>query len=239
MTNASVESILPTVAPAYAALRARVTDLVAGALAADRTAAERAVPACPEWRVRDVVGHLAGACEDVLAGRLDGVASEAWTEAQVSRHAEDDVTDLLRTWNTAAAELEEIVPQFPPAPAAQWVFDAVTHEQDLRGALGMPGARDSDAVGIGVTFLLHAFGGFVERAGLPSVGVRTEARSWAVGPEPAEVCFEVSEFELLRALAGRRTAEEVRALAVAGEPEPFLAFFADGPLRLRAVSLAE
>ena len=43
----------------YAAVRARVTVLV---LEGDP---EMPVPACPGWRVRDVVGHLAGLCEDL------------------------------------------------------------------------------------------------------------------------------------------------------------------------------
>ena len=38
-----------------------------------------------EWTVKDVVAHLCGACEDILAGRLEGVATDPWTEAQVAR----------------------------------------------------------------------------------------------------------------------------------------------------------
>ena len=48
-------------------------------------AGEIQVPACPAWTVRQLVAHMVGVPDDLLAGRLDGVASEAWTAAQVGR----------------------------------------------------------------------------------------------------------------------------------------------------------
>ena len=40
-----------------------------------RAAARAIAPATPEWRVHDVLAHLVGVPADILAGRLDGVAS--------------------------------------------------------------------------------------------------------------------------------------------------------------------
>ena len=72
--------------------RERVSALVRGA---GDEAGQRVVPACPRWTVRDVVAHLTGVCDDILAGRLDGVATDPWTDAQVARRAGRPVEDIL------------------------------------------------------------------------------------------------------------------------------------------------
>jgi Mycothiol maleylpyruvate isomerase N-terminal domain len=54
----------------YEAVHARVAALV---LEGDP---ETPVPACPEWRVRDVIAHLVGLCEDWVDHRLDGYGSK-------------------------------------------------------------------------------------------------------------------------------------------------------------------
>ena len=50
-----------------------------------------------------------------------------------------------------------MIPSFGPV-AGQMVGDAVTHEHDIRDALGAPGARDSDAVHIGSHWMANAHG---------------------------------------------------------------------------------
>lgn len=68
------------VAAAYAGCRARITDL---ARWLDEPQAATTVPTCREWSVHDVVAHVTGIVDDALAGRLDGVATDPWTAAQV------------------------------------------------------------------------------------------------------------------------------------------------------------
>jgi Mycothiol maleylpyruvate isomerase N-terminal domain len=65
-------------AGAYRELRDRVTELVR---ANDDSRLDVIAPATPAWRVRDVVAHLAGVCDDVTHGNMDGVASDEWTGA--------------------------------------------------------------------------------------------------------------------------------------------------------------
>ena len=77
----------------YRAGRTRITELV-GRLGPDD--ARRSVDAWPGWTVQDVVAHLAGACADALAGRLDGVTTAAWADAQVAARRERTLADLLR-----------------------------------------------------------------------------------------------------------------------------------------------
>jgi hypothetical protein len=45
----------------------------------DDAQADRVVPACPDWTVRDAYAHQAGVSADILAGRMDGVATDEWT----------------------------------------------------------------------------------------------------------------------------------------------------------------
>ena len=53
------------------------------------------------------------------------------------------VPDLLAGWADAAPQFEEIIAAAQIWPA---VIDLASHEQDIRGAIGRPGARDTDAV---------------------------------------------------------------------------------------------
>src|SRR3954468_2500593 len=64
----------------YAEGRERISEIVT-ALEPDQQ--RTAVPGCPEWTVHDVVAHLSGVCADILAGNLEGVATDPWTAEQV------------------------------------------------------------------------------------------------------------------------------------------------------------
>jgi uncharacterized protein (TIGR03083 family) len=114
---------------------------------------ELRVPACPEWSVRELMAHVVGVQEDILAGRLDGAGSNAWTHAQVERHANDSIEDLARALVDLAPAFDPVLPHFPVAAGGQFLMDVVTHEHDLRDALGQPGAQDSPAVTIGLDWL--------------------------------------------------------------------------------------
>jgi uncharacterized protein (TIGR03083 family) len=221
--------------PAFRGVRERVSDLLAGS----SEVAETPVPACPEWTVREVVAHMVGACEDVLAGNLEGVASEAWTDAQVARHADDELTSLLGLWAEIGPQLDEVTPLFPKPSAAQFVFDATTHEHDLRAALDQPGARGSEGVRIGAAFLA---GGLVRGGaadGLPPLRVETEDAVYEIG-EGAAVVLRASPFELLRGLGGRRSMDQIAAMDWQGDPAPYLRRIAAGTtLRPPASDLIE
>ncbi len=120
--------------------RGRVTALVA---TLDDAQMQTPVPACPAWRVHDLLCHLVGLPGDVNAGRIEGAGTDPWTAAQIAAHCDNTRDELLEEWAREAQAFEEILPMIdPPRP----VFDLVVHEQDLRGAIGVPGARDSAGV---------------------------------------------------------------------------------------------
>ena len=135
-----VDAPAPDLARLYRDTRERLTSLVAGL---DGEALAAPVPACPGWQVQDVVAHLAAIVEDALAGRLTGPPSEEETAVQVARYKGLPMTQTLAGWTTGAPRFEEIISAFDIPPA---VIDVASHEQDIRGALSLPGARGCPAV---------------------------------------------------------------------------------------------
>ena len=222
---------------AYEQLRVRVTELL-GDVDDDRAAAAQ-VAACPGWSVTDTAAHLCGVCVDVLDGNLEGVTTPAWTGSHVERFAPLGLAGVLDRWAEVGPTVVALAPAFPPAPAAQMVFDATTHEHDIRNALGEPGARDADSLIVGLGFIESALDGFVRSASLPTLGVRSPQWAAVMGEGEPEVEVEAPTFELFRSFGGRRSEAQVRSLAWTGDPGPYLAMYDQGPLALRDQPLVE
>lgn len=242
----------------YAAGRQRITELVRDLPVEQLTTA---VPACPAWTVTDVVAHLAGTCSDVLAGNLDGVTTEPWTTAQVDARRGRTIEEVLEEWGTAAPQVEALAEHFPGRMGTQWVLDGASHEHDIRGALGAPGARDSAAIAMALEFMLGGLGASIVLRGLPPLEVRADGVSWVVGgegetdtqavvmgadpplntvgAEAAEATVEASSFELFRALTGRRSADQVRKFIWTGDAEAYLPAFEFGPFKTATADVVE
>ena len=190
--------LVPTdqVAISYVALRARVIDLLRST---PESSGNIVVPCTPEWTVRQLTAHLVGVPEDVLAGRMEGVTTEAWTQAQVERYGHLALLDLADLFEASAPKIDAIIHNFPQPIISQFVMDAVTHEQDMRSALGVPGGRDSKAIEVGVGFFLNLF-----VANDPPLSAALEDTS-------------VSRWDVLRSLTGRRTIEQMNSLGLDGE----------------------
>jgi uncharacterized protein (TIGR03083 family) len=221
---------------AYRDTRLRITELV-GAPGVDPS---MLVPATPEWTVKDVVAHLAGVCADILAGNLEGIASDPWTAAQVEARRDKDLAECLEEWAGASAEIEPIVVIFPGRSGHQFVMDAFTHEHDLRNALGKPGERESSAAAIALDFAIGSWLHYgVKPLGLPALVVEAGDRSFTAGEGEPVAVLRGARFEITRAVTGRRSVEQIKSLDWSGDPEPYLASFTWGPFRPAASDLAE
>jgi uncharacterized protein (TIGR03083 family) len=205
----------PDLGRLYADTRQRIGSLVSGLGDAELAAP---VPACPAWEVRDVLAHLAAVAEDAAAGRLTRPPSEDVTAAQVTRFSGTDLPGILAAWETAAPRFEEIIDGFRVWPG---VIDAASHEHDLRGALGRPADRDSDAI-------WHCAGTLI-RSLRPPVPLRVmvEDDEFLVGPEPdaaagPPLTLATSRFEAFRWRMGRRSPRQLAALDWSGDPSPVL-----------------
>lgn len=174
------------------------------------------VPACPDWTVHDILGHLVGVAEDVLDGRLTGPPEDDQTAAQVSRHRGDPPDQLIERWSEIADPLEQLIGEARAWPAA---MDAGSHEQDVRGALGRSGARDDALILEGARRLVRFIdvdANLTVDLGLGDEPVRSRAR-----PAPApEYRLRTTPFEVFRFRLGRRTPGQVASLDWSPSPPP-------------------
>ena len=179
--------------------------LIALGRSLDDVAAARTVPACPAWTVHDVFAHVVGVPTDIMDGRTTDLGSDAWTAVQVDRFRGRSLADVLDTWEAFAPRIDAFV-DADPIWGLRFNADLVTHEHDLAGALGRPAPRDSAAVEAGLARYLPAFHDRSTAAGLPPV-------------TPTG-----SDFELLRALTGRRSVAQMRGLGwpTGVDPTPYL-----------------
>lgn len=210
-----------TPAELYADVRTRLTDLVRG-LAPD--AVETPVPGCPGWTVRDVVAHVAGVTTDVVNGELYGAGSDPWTERQVAERKGRTLDALLDEWTASSARLEAMLDGAPKAMSRTLLIDLVTHEHDVRGAVGVPGGTDSEAYAVARKGFHVGLAKAIEEKGLPGLRL-TAADGWEfdAGPTPAAATVRAKDsYELFRALAGRRSRGQVLAFEWEGDPEPYL-----------------
>ncbi len=191
-------------ASAYRGVRERATGIVRGL---DDPVTAAVVPATPAWSVHDLLAHLVGVSRDAVDGRLDGITSDAWTDAQVQRRRGVPRAALLDEWGEYGPLFERRLARLPEAVGGQALVDAVTHEHDLRHAVGLPGDRDADAVALGFEWMCGAR----ERTGRPALRWRTEAGEHVAGVGDPIATVTASRFELLRAATGRRTRAEVLA----------------------------
>jgi uncharacterized protein (TIGR03083 family) len=217
---------LELVAEQYAASRARVVDLVADLPAA---AAARQVPGCPKWSVHDVLAHLSGAVANARAGDLDGAPGDEWTARQIDPRRGATMSELLAELR-AHADWMDAGLRAGAAPR-QAVLDIVTHEQDIRGALGAEPVPDPLAIRLCAEGFAAGQLTAIHEAGLPEVRLADPDDDWSFGAGTPAVTCRASVFELARAMAGRRSERQVMGYDWSADPSPYLSLLCPfGPL---------
>jgi hypothetical protein len=91
------------------------------------------------------------------------------------------------------------------------VIDLTTHEQDIRGAVGQPGARDTAE-------LRWSFELLAEHAVEEVPGLRVEVEDATFGPDAPTSMLRGDRYDLFRAMMGRRSSAQLRALGWSGAP---------------------
>ncbi|MFI0366879.1 DinB family protein [Actinomadura sp. 1N219] len=220
----------------------RVRNNVIALLEGRPDAAGLPVPACPEWTVLDLVGHLVDIC-GLATRRLTGDGPDG--EPRADPPPGDDaprLARLLREWRESGARLDDLIAaQLNPATNVL-VMDAFTHELDLREALRAasgPGVAPGPGVAavdghpaypgvLGV--VVGGSSGEVRKRGLPALEITTPGASWSTGGDrPSAKLTAPNPHDLLRSLTGRRTVEQIAALEWSADPAPWLPAFAWGP----------
>ena len=110
-------------------------------------------------------------------------------------------------------------------PPARWAFgDAVCHEADLRGGLGTSRVPEADVL-LGLRGFIGRWRQVLATAGAPTLLIQAPgARDWWLGvpDDPGAVVVTVDAYDVFRALAGRRSQDQVSAWEWSSDPTPFL-----------------
>lgn len=188
------------------------------------------VPACPEWTIRQTVAHLAGVAQDLVSLNMDKKAADSWTGAQVDRLGEHDIDELLDLWGQLIEQVTATLAMAPQASACQLVFDTLTHEHDIRGALDESGSRTGDlAFAAALGFVTTMGDQFIRQGGLPALELSTPTiGAVQLGDPhagPGQVALDISDFEALRAFGGRRSVRQLLALPWRGNATNLLPAF--------------
>jgi uncharacterized protein (TIGR03083 family) len=197
-----------------------------------------AVPACPGWTVHDVVAHLVGLAADVTTSRVDGYAGAAWTERQVAERSSCEMSDLFDEWervlprflainrDLAASDLPTTIDHvLGPVPKTSFEtafhVDLLHHEHDLLGAAGQPrheplpadiAAMRSQLANVRLRFAADGL------ATLRLAPTDTD-RAWQIGNGTPAASVSAPVIDVLRSFGGRRTLEEIRSFAWAGQTD--------------------
>jgi uncharacterized protein (TIGR03083 family) len=203
------------VAELYRDGRERLLALGAELGAAD---AARPVPACPDWTVKDLYAHLAGVAADVLARRLDGMMTGPWTARKVQERASASLAEVCAEWVASGPRLEA---RLGGGGRDELVIDVTSHEHDVRGAVGRPGHRDAPAVAYALESVVETLAAWWP-AGLPAVRLAGDSGAWTLGAGAPAASLRASDFELLRAVMGRRSRAQLLALDWDADAEPYV-----------------
>jgi hypothetical protein len=173
------------------------------------------IPACPAWDACGLVSHLVGTASFVASGKPLADDVQGWIDDEVRTRANRDSSSLAEEW---AGDYPVVRAALTGQPSGGLVIDAVTHEQDLRSAIG-PAATDHEA---GLYAVLPALIDYARHLELftagPGVRLLTPTSDVFIGG--SEVGLEVDladDWELSRLLACRRSASQLDALPQKGD----------------------
>ncbi len=216
------------------------------------------VPATPEWTATDVVRHLTGVAVDISNLVVEGYASDPWTAKQVSDREEMDLVEVIAEWNAvvedAAARLDNVETSgFPErvvseagsfsreALPAMAIGDILHHEFDLRNAYGDTSGRDLMDLHFSAAGHVRSLRATFTANDLDTIRIEStdSGMGWDIGYGAPVAVLRAPSFQLMRAIGGRRTKGEIRAMGWEGDPEPYLDFMVLPHLTMPETSLAE
>jgi uncharacterized protein (TIGR03083 family) len=187
---------------AYAETRASLLELLSG-LSDEQLALP--VPATPGWNVMDVTSHLTGVARSFATGKFEGSPGPAWTDGHVTTRRSRDLNTVLDEWDGYLGVLEEMI---NAGQADAPVRDIWCHEQDIRGALKIPGNRDGAAATLCMK-TVRAVPRLLAETDLtvPTLIVDGEVMVEGEGPT-----MKIDAYLAARVMFGRRSAAQIAAL---------------------------
>jgi uncharacterized protein (TIGR03083 family) len=182
---------------------------------------DRAVAACPDWRIRDVVAHLVGITADLNAGRLPGPDEdgEAWTARQVASRAGATIAELTAEWEREAPRFEDGLTVFGYELGSHFLGDLLQHVSDIRATLGIARVADDPTLAVALDFYVDATHQSLSDDADGGVTLVLGEDRLTLGPSPVVAELATERFEVFRVLGGRRSVAQIRALHWTGDVE--------------------
>lgn len=180
------------------------------------------VPACPEWTIRDLVAHLIGISAFAI-GRMSGRVRPERSSLG------SDVTGLLGEWDRLGPQAERLIADRRGQRGSIMVMDAFTHELDVRYALGAPLPAEHPAFPRAFQVLLNGFSYSVIAHNLPAILIVVDGVEWQAGIGEPAATLTADRYDIYRALAGRRTHEQITQLGWSRDSHRWLPAFTWGP----------
>jgi class 3 adenylate cyclase len=129
-----------------------------------------------------------------------------------------DIEGSTRLWQAAP----EVPATLPPFIGFVLVNDLVVHETDVRAALGLRRAPASAARSFALAGYSFSPENRVRLLGLPALVLTCDGKQRRIGDGAVGAAPAADRHELVHVLAGRRTREQILALAREGDPAPFV-----------------
>ncbi|MCU1367601.1 MAG: hypothetical protein JWN39_3240 [Ilumatobacteraceae bacterium] len=203
----------------YATSRRRLLELASTVPA---EALEAPLHATPPWLLVDGYRHVTGVCANVLDGALDGAGTPEWTAAQLAARSALSLDEVCAEWAERGPVLDERVATAGRAMAFV-AFDTWTHEQDIRAAAGVMGARDEVATHL-AAIALESFNGRYTSSGAPMLTVDMGGHSAQLGEGSPTLTLSATPYEVLRMVFGRRSLSQMASAGWSGgDPAPAIA----------------
>jgi uncharacterized protein (TIGR03083 family) len=226
-------------AEAYAETQQHLIEVVR---ACSQEALSTKVPASPDWSVKDVVAHVTGVAHDAVRGSIPDELNlvealhdpaqaemrEDLTAQQVATRRDRSLDEIVGEWNSLLEELLPMIrgqqpwPRPVPFADAILVTDVAVHAQDVRGALGTPGDRESAGVGVALVSYATALGLRLALNGLAPLRIKYGEKERIAGQGEPSVTWEGDRWEIFRALSGRRSGSQILAMSWIGDPTPYV-----------------
>lgn len=202
--------------------------------------AQTEVPLNPGWTVTDVAAHVCGIVDDVLHGNVEGLGSDAWTQAQVDKRTGQSLGQVCDEWEAFAERIDALTHD-DAFFGLRITGDLIIHIHDVQHALGQP----VDGSGIATKLAAHRYVPSLQERALEqmNLGVRIELTDGEAYDAPAgaadTITLRCSSLDYLRSVTGRRSRRQVEALDWSGDPAALLdqAWNTYGPMRTDDVSV--
>lgn len=180
--------------------------------------ADTPVPACPGWNAKDVVAHLTGALQDFLNRNTSGAPSPEWTATHIERFRDTELNTIKSAWLEAVDSAGGIFRHL----GVQILPDVVTHEFDIRGAMGNTEDRDAERLGAATDVLMDWANQSFEAKDLPTLSIRLNRNTRVLGGDTSNTELVSTVFEISRVLTGRRSESQIRGMEWSGDPTPWI-----------------